>query len=105
MLPSTQAQELIQDRESQILDFHKKIEELNISLKQQQNNNEAIHSERNIYSKNLVSAQDEIKEMKRKFKVMNHLVEQLKEGLNSKDAAIIKERFELLKVYKLNTLI
>ncbi|XP_024400258.1 uncharacterized protein [Physcomitrium patens] len=94
------AQELIQDRESQILDFHKKIEELNISLKQQQNNNEAIRSERNIYSKNLVSAQDEIKEMKRKFKVMNHLVEQLKEGLNSKDAAIIKERFELLKVEK-----
>jgi len=51
-----------------------------------------------VYSKNLVIAQDEIKEMKRKFKVMNHLVEQLKEELNLKDVALIKEHFDLQKV-------
>ena len=39
-------------------------------LKQQQNLYEAVRADRNLYSKNLIQAQDEIQEMKRKFKIM-----------------------------------
>lgn len=43
-------------------------------LKQQQNLYEAVRADRNLYSKNLIQAQDEIQEMKRKFQIMvsNH---------------------------------
>ena len=39
-------------------------------LKQQQNLYETVRADRNLYSKNLVQAQDEIQELKRKFKIM-----------------------------------
>ncbi len=39
-------------------------------LKQQQNLYEAVRADRNLYSKNLIQAQDEIQEMKRKFQIM-----------------------------------
>ena len=39
-------------------------------LKQQQNLYETVRADRNVYSKNLVQAQDEIQELKRKFKIM-----------------------------------
>jgi peptidoglycan hydrolase CwlO-like protein len=46
---------------------------------------EQVRSDRNLYSKNLIEAQDEIAEMKRKFKIMNHQIEQLKEEITAKD--------------------
>ena len=39
-------------------------------MKQQQNLYEAVRADRNLYSKNLIQAQDEIQEMKRKFQIM-----------------------------------
>ena len=44
-----------------------------------------MRSDRNLYSKNLIESQDEIAEMKRKFKIMNHQIEQLKEEIEAKD--------------------
>jgi len=41
-------------------------------VKQQQNLYEAVRADRNLYSKNLIQAQDEIQEMKRKFQIMVH---------------------------------
>lgn len=46
---------------------------------------EVVRSERNVYSKQLIEAQEEITGMRRKFKVMNHQIEQLKEEIQSKD--------------------
>lgn len=46
---------------------------------------EAVRSDRNLYSKNLIESQDEIAEMKRKFKIMHHQIEQLKEEIQQKD--------------------
>ena len=43
-------------------------------MKQQQNLYEAVRSDRNLYSKNLIESQDEIAEMKRKFKIMTRQV-------------------------------
>ena len=77
-----------------ILDLQKKIAEGDAKLKQQQNLYEAVRSDRNLYSKNLIESQDEIAEMKRKFKIMNHQIEQLKEEIQAKDQAYVKERIE-----------
>lgn len=44
-----------------------------------------VRSDRNTYSKSLIESQDEIAEMKRKFKIMNHQIEQLKDEILAKD--------------------
>jgi predicted nucleic acid-binding Zn-ribbon protein len=80
------------------MELQKKIMEGEASIKHQQNLYEVVRAERNVNSKKLLEAQGEIDEMKRKFKVMNHLVEQLKEEINSKDVAIIKEHYDHQKV-------
>lgn len=43
-------------------------------LKTQQNLYEAVRSDRNLYSKNLIEAQDEVSELKRKFKIASHSI-------------------------------
>jgi hypothetical protein len=52
----------------------------------------------------LIEAQDEIQEMKRKFKIINHQIEQLKEEISAKDLALVKEHFDHMKVRLINTL-
>ena len=59
-----------------------------------------VRSDRNLYSKNLIESQDEIAEMKRKFKIMNHQIEQLKEEIEAKDQAFVKEHIEHSKADK-----
>jgi hypothetical protein len=36
--------------------------------------------------------------MKRKFKIMQHQIEQLKEEISAKDLALVKEHFDHMKV-------
>lgn len=84
------ALEEVKLREMTILDLQKKIAEGDTKLKQQQSLYEAVRSDRNLYSKSLIESQDEIAEMKRKFKIMNHQIEQLKEEIQSKDQAYVK---------------
>ncbi|BBN13317.1 cilia- and flagella-associated protein 58 [Marchantia polymorpha subsp. ruderalis] len=90
----------VRNREMNIMELQKKLLEAESKIKHQQNLYETVRTERNLYSKNLVQAQDEIDEMKRKFKVMAHLVEQLKEEVTSRDNALMKEHAEHLKVEK-----
>ncbi|CAN0284340.1 unnamed protein product, partial [Discosporangium mesarthrocarpum] len=71
-------------REMRITELGKKVLDWEAKLKQQQQLYESVRSDRNLYSKNLVEAQDEIAEMKRKFKIMNHQIEQLKEDITAK---------------------
>merc|ERR1719375_2367710 len=85
------ALEEVKLREMTILDLQKKIAEGDSKLKQQQGLYEAVRSDRNLYSKNLVESQDEIAEMKRKLKIMNHQMDQLKEEIKEKDATLIHE--------------
>jgi len=87
-------------REMTILDLQKNISEGDNRLKQQQNQYEAVRSDRNLYSKHLIESQDEIAEMKRKFKIMNHQIEQLKEEIQQKDNALVKEHIEHTKAGK-----
>ena len=92
--------EEVKMREMRIFDFKKKIAESETKLKQQQNLYEAVRSDRNLYSKNLIEAQDEIAEMKRKLKIMNHQIDQLKEEITAKEAALVKEHMEHQRVEK-----
>ncbi|KAM9284712.1 cilia- and flagella-associated protein 58 [Morus bassanus] len=84
----------IEIREMQICDYEKKIEESAIKLKQQQNLCEAVRTERNLYSINLIEAKDEIAEMKKKLKTLTHQVDQLKEEITDKEAALVKAHLE-----------
>lgn len=54
---------------------------------------EQVRSDRNLFSKQQVQSEDEIAEMKRKFKIMTHQIDQLKEEIQTKDAALINEHF------------
>lgn len=90
----------VKSREMQIFDYKKKIAEAETKLKQQQNLYEAVRSDRNLYSKNLIETQDEIADMKRKLKIMNHQIDQLKEEVSSKEAALVKEHLEHQRVEK-----
>ncbi|KAJ3258086.1 hypothetical protein HK103_004079 [Boothiomyces macroporosus] len=83
-----------------IFDSKKKIAEFEKKLKEQQALYENVRTDRNVYSKNLLESQDEIMEMKRKLKIMNHQVEQLKEEIASRETVLVKEHFEHSKLEK-----
>jgi chromosome segregation ATPase len=77
-------QNLISELKKENIEFEGK-------LKQQQNLYEAVRSDRNLYSKNLIEAQDEVAELKRKFKIASHQISQLKEEIDTKDLALGQE--------------
>lgn len=87
-------------QDMQIVSLQQKIVESESRLKQQQNLYEAVRTDRNLYSKQLIEGQEEIGDMKRKFKIINHQIEQLKEEITSKDHALVKEHFDHHKVDK-----
>ena len=70
-------------------------------LKQQQNLYEAVRSDRNLYSKNLIEAQDEVAELRRKFKIASHQISQLKDEIETKDNALKNEHHEKFTQSKL----
>lgn len=64
-------------------------------LKTQQNLYEAVRSDRNLYSKNLIECQDEVSELKRKFRINSHQIDQLKDEIEQKDAALTSTNHDL----------
>jgi chromosome segregation ATPase len=94
------AMEEMKLKEMQIVELHKAKAEADAKLKMQQQLYEQVRGDRNLYSKNLIERQDEIAEMKRKFKIMNHQIEQLKEEISAKDRALVLEHFDHQKVEK-----
>ncbi|CAL8355516.1 unnamed protein product [Boreogadus saida] len=63
---------------------------------------EKVVAERNLYSKNLVEAQDEIAELKRKLKFKSLEIEQLKEEISGKEATMSREHQDALRVERDN---
>merc|ERR1719409_1664607 len=74
------------------------INEVKAKLDQQRNLYDAVCTDRNLYSKNLIESNEEIAEMRRKFKIIYHQIEQLKEEIKEKDQTLIKEHSEHHKV-------
>lgn len=92
--------EQLKIKEATEADLLKKIDEGESTLKKQQQLYESVRSDRNLCSKNLIEAQDEIAEYKRKFKIMSHQIEQLKEEIAAKDQALVREHFDRQKTEK-----
>lgn len=80
-------------QELQLQELQNKIISDQNKLKQKQNLYEAVRSDRNLYSKQLVDSQEEINILKRKFRGMNHRIDQLKDEISVKDHSIVKEHF------------
>ena len=97
-----QCMEKVKMKSTLITKLQKKNAEAEAKLKQQQNLYEAVRSDRNLYSKNLLEAQDEISELKMKFRRMTYQISQLKDEITSKDQAIQKERTALTRHQKEN---
>merc|ERR1712100_733132 len=95
-----QGVEDIKNRDNKISEGRKNLADVRAKLSQQKTAYEHVRTDRNLYSKNLVESQDEIAEMKRKFKIMYHQIEQLKEEIKEKEQALIKEHFEHNKTQK-----
>lgn len=70
ILQVLQHMEDVKVREMQIFDYKKKIAEAETKLKQQQNLYEAVRSDRNLYSKNLIESQVHAKSMSFLFIIM-----------------------------------
>lgn len=60
-------------------------------LKQQQNLYEAVRSDKNLYSNNLLEAHEELAELRMKFRIMTQQINQLQEETSSKEDAIRQE--------------
>merc|ERR1711920_270211 len=88
-----EAQEELKNRDNKISELKKNLADIKAKLAQQRQLYEAVRTDRNLYSKNLVESQDEIAEMKRKFKIMYHQIEQLKEEIKEKEEKLKKEHF------------
>ncbi len=88
-------------KEIQNAELKKRVLEWENKLKQQEQLYEAARTDRNHYSKGLLESQDEIAELRKKFKIMGHQIEQLKEEIASKDQAIVKEHFDLQRSEKI----
>ena len=95
-----QAMEEVKLRDMRVDELLKKVADWEAKLKQQQHLYESVRSDRNLYSKNFMEAQDEICEMKRKLKITNHQIEQLKDEIGAKDQALVKETFAHERIEK-----
>ena len=54
---------------------------------------EAVRSDRNLYSKSLLEAQEQVVVMKRKFQILTHAIAQLQQEIVTKDQHLVKEHF------------
>jgi len=88
------AAEELKARDHQMALLKKAIADVKVKLGQQKNLYETVRSDKNLYSKNYIESLDEISEMRKKFKVMNHQIEQLKEEIKEKDKALVSEHTE-----------
>merc|ERR1712072_111933 len=92
--------EELKARDNKHTDLKVAVADVKTKLSQQKNLYEAVKTDRNLYSKNCLESNDEIAEMKRKFRSMSHQIEALKEEIKEKDQLLIKEHFEKNKVKK-----
>merc|ERR1712187_137588 len=86
--------EELKNRDAHTAQLKKNIADVKAKLGQQKNLYEAVRTDKNLYSKNLVESLEEISEMRKKFKTMYLQIEQLKEEIKEKDKSLITEHFE-----------
>merc|ERR1719277_1646088 len=85
----------LKKRDNHMAQLKKSITDVKAKLGQQKNLYEAVRTDKNLYSKNLTESLEEISEMRKKFRVMYHQIEQLKEEIKEKDKEINMKHFDL----------
>lgn len=86
--------EQLKNEELRVADLQRSIGEQQSKLAAQKTLYEAVRSDRNLFSRNLIASLDEMTELKHKFKLMFQQVGQLKEEIKTKDAGLLKQHFE-----------
>merc|ERR1719191_1639145 len=69
------ASEELKNKDNQLSHFKKMITDVKGKLNQQKNLYEAVRTDKNLYSKNLIESLEEISEMRKKFRIMYHQIE------------------------------
>merc|ERR1719277_1945275 len=84
----------LKKRDNYMAQLKKSIADVKAKLGQQKNLYETVRTDKNLYEKNLAESQEEISEMRKKFRVMYIQIDQLKEEIKEKDRAMISEHFD-----------
>eukprot|EP00906_Rhabdomonas_costata_P005129 RCo007699 len=92
------ALEAVRTQATVVQENQKAIQDSEVKLKQQQNLFEAVLNERNLYAKQLLELHSEINEMRRKFRIMNHQITQLKDEIAQKEKSLCEEKVQQAKL-------
>jgi chromosome segregation ATPase len=76
----------VRGSKDRIVMLQRELEEAEKKRRNQAGMYDQVLADRNLFSKNLIDAQGDITEMKRKFKVMDHQIDQLKDDLRKREA-------------------
>lgn len=92
----------LKTRDSRLTELKKQIADVQAKRNQQKNLCDAVMMDRNLHAKNLVESNEQISEMKRKFKIMFHTTTALKEEIREKDSRLVRDHFRHKKVLQFN---
>eukprot|EP00933_Yihiella_yeosuensis_P062734 TRINITY_DN65716_c0_g1_i1.p1 TRINITY_DN65716_c0_g1~~TRINITY_DN65716_c0_g1_i1.p1 ORF type:complete len:892 (+),score=266.60 TRINITY_DN65716_c0_g1_i1:155-2677(+) len=86
--------EELKTRGATLTELKKQIANVQAKRNQQKNLYDAVCMDRNLHAKNLVESNDQIADMRRKFKIMFHQTTALKEEIRDKDSRLVKGHFD-----------
>ncbi|KYN38439.1 hypothetical protein ALC56_07186, partial [Trachymyrmex septentrionalis] len=89
-------------KEMEVLDYMKRLDDVEIKYRQQQSLTEAVRAERNLCNRSLMETQEEVQDLKSKLKITSQQTEQLKEDIAIKEANLVKKEFR--KSFQFNIL-
>eukprot|EP00931_Biecheleriopsis_adriatica_P034658 TRINITY_DN199_c0_g1_i1.p1 TRINITY_DN199_c0_g1~~TRINITY_DN199_c0_g1_i1.p1 ORF type:complete len:880 (-),score=313.67 TRINITY_DN199_c0_g1_i1:69-2465(-) len=92
----------LKTRGATLTELKKQIANVQAKRNQQKNLYDAVCMDRNLHAKNLVESNDQIAEMRRKFKIMSHQTTALKEEIRDKDSRLVRGHFEHKEVLQHN---
>ncbi|CAE8705564.1 unnamed protein product [Polarella glacialis] len=86
--------EELKTRGATLTELKKQIANVQAKRNQQKNLYDAVCMDRNLHAKNLVESNEQIAEMRRKFKIMFHQTTALKEEIRDKDSRLVRGHFD-----------
>mmetsp|Transcript_51967 Transcript_51967/g.121683 ORF Transcript_51967/g.121683 Transcript_51967/m.121683 type:complete len:842 (+) Transcript_51967:48-2573(+) len=96
------ALEELKTRDAMLTELKKQIADVQAKRNQQKNLYDAVCMDRNLHAKNLVESNEQIAEMRRKFKIMFHTTTALKEEIREKDRRLVFGHFKQNDIRKYN---
>lgn len=88
----------VNDKDNKITDLKRENEEADSKMQTVRNQLETMRTERNILSKNVSDANEEIEKYKRRLKIMGDQMEQLRDQISKVEGAIAKEHLERQRI-------